>query len=436
MGAGQNGQRFRQKKETPDAVRSKNALGGSLSGAPPLRMFPNGNGYTCVMAKVEKGSQNRMPELDGIRGLAILAVLCSHLAGLSGILNEHTPTFIEKLLVHIAVPMGNGGVDLFFVLSGFLITGILLRTKSAKNYFYSFYGRRVLRIFPIYYLVLTLCVVIGHFSFVIASELPPGTAWKVSYFFYLQNWPVFWHGHKTMTGLWGAYWSLAVEEQFYFVWPLVILLFSEKVVLKLCYIALPCALLLRIFLYFSYFDHQFGLMQFTPSRVDGLLMGAICSIYMFSHKRPVPMGWIIACGTLGSCIMLYIFVFHWQEVTGADKWYGTVGVTGVALLSTALVAVSQHKISFLQRLLSLRWLQLSGKYSYGAYVYHLILILGLRHYVIARLALKPGLGIPFGILAKCLAALIEIICVFLLAKASYDLFETPFLRLKSRFKAA
>ena len=388
------------------------------------------------MAIVEKGSQNHMPELDGIRGLAILAVLCSHFVVLGGILNERSPTFIEKLLVHVSVPMGNGGVDLFFVLSGFLITGILLRTKSAQNYFYSFYGRRVLRIFPVYYLVLTLCVIIGHFSAIIASELPPGTAWKLSYFFYLQNWPVFWHGHKVMTGLWGAYWSLAVEEQFYFVWPLVILLFSEKAILRLCYIALPCALLLRIFLYFSYFDHQFGLMQFTPSRVDGLLMGAICSIYMFSHKRPVPMGWIIACGSLGSCIMLYIFVFHWQEVTGADKWYGTVGVTGVALLATALVALSQHKIFFIRRLLSLRWLQASGKYSYGAYVYHLILILGLRHYVIARLTLKPGLGIHFGILAKCLAAMIEIVCVFIVAKASYDWFETPFLRLKSRFKAA
>jgi peptidoglycan/LPS O-acetylase OafA/YrhL len=388
------------------------------------------------MAMVEKDSLNRMPELDGIRGLAILAVLCCHLVVVGGILNAQSPTLIEKLLAHAFIPMGDAGVDLFFVLSGFLITGILLRTKSAKNYFSSFYARRVLRIFPIYYLVLTLSVVIGHFWVIVASMLPPWTSWKVSYFFYLQNWPVFWHGDKMMGGLWGAYWSLAVEEQFYFLWPLAIFLLSEKAIIRLCYIVLPCALLLRTFLYFSYFGNQFGLLQITPSRVDGLFMGAICSIYMFSRKKPVPMGWIIACGTVGSCIMLYIAVFHRQEFVGPDKWLATVGITAFALLSTALVAVSQHKISFITRLLTLRWLQLSGKYSYGAYVYHLILIFAFRHYLIARLTLRPGLGIHFGILAKCLAGVVEIVCVFLLAKASYDLFETPFLRLKTRFKAA
>jgi hypothetical protein len=85
----------------------------------------------------------------------------------------------------------------------------------------------VLRIFPIYYLVLTLSVVIGHFWVIVASMLPPWTSWKVSYFFCLQNWPVFWHGDKMMGGLWGAYWSLAVEEQFYFLWPLAIFSFRE-----------------------------------------------------------------------------------------------------------------------------------------------------------------------------------------------------------------
>ena len=136
-----------------------------------------------------------MPELDGIRGLAILGVLCSHVVGLSGILNGNSPSLLEKLLSHAAVPMW-GGVDLFFVLSGFLITGILLRTKTSKNYFSSFYTRRVLRIFPIYYLALTLSLIAGRFSANIAGMLPPWSSWRLSYFFYLQNWPIFWHGEK------------------------------------------------------------------------------------------------------------------------------------------------------------------------------------------------------------------------------------------------
>ena len=111
-----------------------------------------------------------MPELDGIRGLAILGVLCSHIAVLGGIISAELPSLPERLLLYAMVPMW-GGVDLFFVLSGFLITGILLRTKTSNNYFSSFYTRRVLRIFPIYYLTLILSLIVGHFSVDMASKI-------------------------------------------------------------------------------------------------------------------------------------------------------------------------------------------------------------------------------------------------------------------------
>jgi len=387
------------------------------------------------MATPDRETQKHMPELDGIRGLAILGVLCSHIAGMSGIMNVKSPSFPEKLLSHVMVPMW-GGVDLFFVLSGFLITGILLRTKTSKNYFSSFYARRVLRIFPIYYFVLTFSVIIGYFSVKFASALPPWTPWRISYFLYLQNWPVFWHGDKVMGGLWGAYWSLAVEEQFYFIWPLVILLFSEKTIVRICYILLPCALLLRIFLYFFYFGNQFGLLQITPSRVDGLLMGAICSIYMFLRKRPVTMWWIIACSSVGSAILGYIAVFHRNELVGTAMWMGTISITGYALLSTALVAISQHKIPFVQYLLTLKWLQLAGKYSYGMYVYHLFLVFAIRRYLVTPSSFEPESGIHFSFPVKILAMMMEAIVIFLVAKVSYDLFEARFLGLKKYFKPA
>jgi peptidoglycan/LPS O-acetylase OafA/YrhL len=387
------------------------------------------------MTTVEPQNQRHMPELDGIRGLAILGVLCSHIAGMSGILNTVSPSIAEKLLSHFLVPMW-GGVDLFFVLSGFLITGILLRTKASNHYFSSFYARRVLRIFPIYYLVLTLSIIIGRFSAEFASTLPPWASWRISYFLYLQNWPVFWHGDKVMGGLWGAYWSLAVEEQFYFIWPLVILLLSEKTIIRICCVGLPCALLLRTYLCLSYFGNEFGLLQITPSRIDGLLLGAICSIYIYQHRQPIPMQWIITCGSVGSCIILYIAIFQRQELVGTGKWMGTIGVTGYALLSATLVALSQRKILIVQNLLTLQWLRLAGKYSYGMYVYHLFLVFAFRRYLAAPSSPGPGLGIHFGILVKCLAMIIEIICVFVLAKASYDLIEARFLRLKKYFNPA
>lgn len=135
-----------------------------------------------------------LPELDGIRGVAILDVLCSHGVGVTGIFENTNTSVPANIFEHLMVPLW-GGVDLFFALSGFLITGILLRTKGNQNYFSSFYARRALRIFPIYYLVLLLCLCVAHFSAHFASQLPPGAEWKFAYFIYLQNWPLFWHGH-------------------------------------------------------------------------------------------------------------------------------------------------------------------------------------------------------------------------------------------------
>jgi peptidoglycan/LPS O-acetylase OafA/YrhL len=372
-------------------------------------------------------SARHFPELDGIRGLAILGVLCSHGVGLSGLFDSAHNSLADKLLRYACVPLW-GGVDLFFVLSGFLITGILLRTKASETYFSSFYARRILRIFPIYYLALTLSLVAGHVSASFASLLPAWPSWKVAYFFYVQNWPIFWHGEKIMTGYWGAYWSLAVEEQFYLVWPLVVWLVPEKTIAWICYIGVACALPLRIFLSLHYFGTSFGLAQITSSRVDGLFLGAACAIFMFHQRRNVPIRWIIASGSVGSAIIGYIAAFHHNELVGTQNWMTTLGITGFALISAALVAVSPYHLKSINHVLTLGWLQAAGKYSYGIYVYHLFIFLPIR-----------ALGNHFGLWGRLdfperiLTLLSEIIVVFLISKISYDLFESRFLLLKEYF---
>lgn len=378
-----------------------------------------------------KKSPSHMPELDGIRGLAILGVLCSHGAVLSGAFGYINNSFAEKLLLYLMVPLW-GGVDLFFVLSGFLITGILLRTRTTANYLSSFYARRVLRIFPIYYVALSFSLIAGHFSTFIAELLPGWTSWKFAYFVYLQNWPVFWHGEKTMGGLWGVYWSLAVEEQFYFVWPLVVLLLSEKAITRICYIGLVCALPLRVYLSYHYFGGDFGLAQITTSRVDGLFAGAACALYMFKHKAPVPMRWIIISASVGLGIMGYIALFHRKELISTGAWIITLGITGFALLSAAVVAVSQHNIPFIRRILTMGWLRVAGKYSYGIYVYHLFLFLSIRKYLVSPAGSWIHLIFP----EKILFLLSEAAVIFFISKLSYDLFESRFLNLKKYFKPA
>jgi peptidoglycan/LPS O-acetylase OafA/YrhL len=188
------------------------------------------------LGKLPKES-HYLPELDGVRGLAILGVLLAHGVLFLGVVPN---TAMGHVLATIFVP-GWGGVDLFFTLSGFLITGILLRARKRQRYFASFYMRRVLRIFPIYYLFLAGTLLAAQVSQIMALQIPSGFEGRVPYFFYLQNWPVFWRNWTGIGTLWGAYWSLAVEEQFYLVWPAVVRFVSLRAVSALCISGFLCS---------------------------------------------------------------------------------------------------------------------------------------------------------------------------------------------------
>ena len=300
--------------------------------------------------------------------------------------------------------------------------------EDVRELFFIFLRASRVADFPIYYLVLTLSVFGGHVSAAFAKQLPAWTSWKVAYFFYVQNWPIFWHGEKIMSGIWGAYWSLAVEEQFYFIWPLVVSLLPEKTIEWICYIGVACALPLRIFLSLHYFGTNFGLAQITSSRVDGLFLGAACAIYMFRHARPVPLRWIIASASVGVMIMGYIAAFHHHELVGTENWMTTLGITGFALLSGSLVAISPYHIKWINQVLTMAWLRAAGKYSYGMYVYHLFIFLPIR-FVGNRIGLWDRLNFP----ERVFALIMEMIAVFLIAKISYTLFESKFLLLKRYF---
>src|ERR1700741_834818 len=153
-----------------------------------------------------------IPQFDGLRGLAILLVLIGH----SG--------FLEAMPDAGMLEYTRFGVDLFFVLSGFLITGILLDSKESPHYFRNFYPRRVLRIWPLYYLVLFLAFVVAPL-FQPAMRPTAARDWS-AFAFYVQN-IVFAHRVTYPFGL-GATWSLAVEEQFYLTWPLLVFLLKKR----------------------------------------------------------------------------------------------------------------------------------------------------------------------------------------------------------------
>src|SRR5579863_2675550 len=172
---------------------------------------------------------------------------------------------------------GWSGVDLFFVLSGFLITGILIDTKEAENYFSSFYPRRILRIFPLYYTVLSFIVILAHVlhraSF---DQIMAKPSDQIFYFFYLNNWMILlkdtWHPNII-----GHFWSLAVEEQFYLLWPMCVWLTPKRSLLRLAATGCVVALILRIGLVAAYGPSQ-AIVQNTFARMDALLAGACCAV--------------------------------------------------------------------------------------------------------------------------------------------------------------
>src|SRR6266567_1195509 len=214
--------------------------------------------------------------LDGFRGLAILLVFLVHLDGAVSHLKD---SWVGTVLI-LGASWGWMGVDMFFVLSGFLITGILIGSVNDRRYFRNFYIRRSLRIFPLFYgvfLLLLLLTPVLHF------EWHPV---HIIYLFYCQNIVTTFNGAagvlRPFVDL-GHFWSLAVEEQYYMIWPLIVwLLRDERKIMRLCLLLIGCSIVLRIAL-ISLLPSNLALnfiYKELPTHWDGLLLGSWLALAM------------------------------------------------------------------------------------------------------------------------------------------------------------
>jgi peptidoglycan/LPS O-acetylase OafA/YrhL len=247
-------------------------------------------------------------------------------------------------------------------------------------------------------------------------------------FFYLQNIPDFLN-HGSRGELMGPFWSLAVEEQFYLIWPIFVLLLNRKTLTWICGCTFCAALALRMYLVHVHPD-DFSIFILPTSRADGLVIGAACAIYTGAKSSPVPRPWIAAACGLSLFILGYIVVFHPHELIATSNYTYTIGVTGIALLAGSAVAWSQHRPPFVHRVLTARWLRSIGKYSYGMYVYHMMVF-----FVCTELMRRiPGFRVPPPLPLSLLAMLALLGLTYLLAKLSYDRFEVHFLALKRYFE--
>lgn len=352
---------------------------------------------------------SRIAPLDGLRGLAVLAVILYHAT-----LFEPGTGPVERSLLE-ATRLGWAGVDLFFVLSGFLITRILVQSRGAENYFRVFYVRRFLRIFPLYYASLLLLVLLFH---VTAGE----SAW---YWLYASNVKMTIAGWPSMPL--SHFWSLAVEEQYYLVWPLVVSLLPRRALAGLCaglLLVVPAARIAGYVLGVP----DIGLYVLTPFRLDALAAGSLLALVvprLSEPRRYIPHALAtLSLSTLASGLVLAV---------AGDAFWGTppmltLGFTFLAVVFAALVflVIALPRDTLLPRILEWKPLRAAGKVSYAMYVFHWPVTFALRGAGFRPSAIAPGAAGWVAYLAVLLGA------ISLLAALSWMLMEGPCLALKDR----
>lgn len=361
--------------------------------------------------------RSHMPELDTLRGIAVSMVVLFHgfgftygLKGLSG---------IPRILVGLTLA-GWTGVNLFFVLSGFLITGILLDTKARTDYYRRFYLRRALRILPLYYAVLFLLLLVVRAGLV---QRHASWAFLGLSAIYLSN----------MTDLfgvpmqYGVLWSLAVEEHFYLLWPAAVRAFSRKNVIRCAFaVVLWCVLLRTIY-------HLIGWMSgpYTWLSGDGLALGAALaatarakgdarkSVKNFTFLAIVCCFSLLAAGAPFGLLLARHSLGVTVRETAIDLFF-------VALLGGALLTGTSRW----GRYVNIGIFQFLGKISYGIYLTHMLIFEMVAHFTLRYAPiLRPVAGNFRLMLLQFFVASAMTIAV---AYLSRRYFEGPFLRMKSR----
>ena len=345
-------------------------------------------------------AKSHLGALDGLRAIAILLVLASHTS-------DDFPRSVYALAAN-----GWCGVDLFFVLSGFLITRGLLAAKGATNYFKSFYGKRFLRIFPVFYAALAATFLILPRLF---SGLPTATTHdKWFYWLYVNNWAGFMD--QPQIHLIGHFWSLAVEEQFYIFWPVVVLLTSRRTLAAITVSCVVIAPLLRVALVVHHVNPE-TIYRNTFCRMDALMAGGLCAIVLadsaFRHRirAVVPkLPWT------GFAILVLVHLYFGYSYFGRPML--TAGLSAYVLAFTMLVLGYAHPEAK-TKILDAKPLRYLATWSYGIYVYHLAFVYFAHRY-------EWGSGM--------LRVLIEVGASIAFAAISYHFLEYPLLQMKRHFR--
>lgn len=366
-------------------------------------------------AKIAGG---RLPALDGLRGIAILLVLIFHSLDIQ-------LDAIPNPVIHAVAISGWTGVSLFFVLSGFLITGILLDAPKGRRALGNFYARRALRILPLYYVTLLI------FFYVIPRASFPELAWhddrEILYWTFLQNWAMAARGSFLNAPNLNHLWSLNIEEQFYLFWPFLVFGLGRRRLLWLCAALIVGCLGLRVVLFLNDAP-RVSIYIMTITRMDDLAVGAAIACLLRGPKGLAH--WLPVARGVGSICALY--VVYQMVTTGGfllrGEWTTTLGFTVASLgFGSALIGVlTAGPDGYVRRVLASPVLTTFGKYSYALYVVHLPIVI---------LLMKPdgGNALWSGTAVYFWHVALTIGLSLVVAFVSWHVLELPFLRLKARF---
>lgn len=381
-------------------------------------LFP-GKFRPLVIAQDGAAPKGHLAALDGLRGFAILIVTLYRFAG-GGQGKEIPAGYLCDILSH-----GYRGVDLFFVLSGFLITGILYDSKADPHYFRNFYARRSLRIFPLYYAFLVLTLVLAPLvSATAATVFAPAKNDQLWLWLYGTNLL------QASTGSWpfgclNHFWSLAVEEHFYFFWPLIIFWLSRRAAIGACLVLIATAFTSRVgFLLLG--GNEVAPEVFTLFRTDALAMGALVALLARGphgiqglSARALRGLWIL------TPIVFLLSIEHRRFFTIPDTLFAAF------FACVLVVAITASEKSYAARMWNSKWLRFFGKYSYAMYVFQYPLILLLASILSAEtLGHTVGDATAGRLLYIVLMTAITAMC----AIASWELVERRFLSFKKYFE--
>lgn len=353
------------------------------------------------------------PELDVLRFFAFFAVFLCHTLyfPMDHFMGRHIPMWIAKLQISVARG-GQYGVDLFFALSAYLITELLLRERDARGSIdtRSFYVRRILRIWPLYYFFVGLCVVIPFLN----PRHEFTLRYLIGFIFLAGNWVFVAFGYPYFAGI--PLWSVSVEEQFYLLWPLIVRKLSVRGIGIVALVMIVAANLTRITMLLVH-SGAWNIWINTFARLDPMAAGILLAVFLRGRVPKL---------SIAARILLLVACTAGIGVTGhfSAGWGDGTPWAGI-LISYPFIAVCSVGLLFgtIGIGIRLRPIEYLGKISYGLYVYHQMCI-----WITDKV-----LHVRNGVLHMCLREVVALALTVVFASISYAVLERPFLSLKRKF---